>query len=66
MLDRNETSGAPTTLALVGDWIMQHRVSTRDDPALLRMAQVLRDADVTIANLEGVIDDGTAFPGAAI
>ncbi|MBI2858376.1 MAG: CapA family protein [Chloroflexi bacterium] len=49
--------GKEFTLAIAGDIIINRRISIHADEKFLRLIQVIRDADVGFANLEGVIHD---------
>src|SRR5579871_6429568 len=53
-----------TTVALLGNTFMAHRVSRYHDPAFLQVVDRLRETDVVLANLECAVpdpDDPPAF-----
>lgn len=55
--DRYREASGNITLALVGDAIITRRMSVFDEPDFLSMVGVLRDATVSIANLEMLLHD---------
>lgn len=59
-----ERGGSSATFAAVGDVMMTRRVSTFRDDGFGAIVQKLRDADVTIANLETLIHDFEGYPSA--
>ncbi|MDQ1424697.1 MAG: hypothetical protein QOD72_2195 [Acidimicrobiaceae bacterium] len=54
---------ADLSMMFVGDSMFQHRVSELSDPALVSLRELMSQADLTMVNLEGTIDDGRAWPG---
>ena len=55
--DRYRDASGDITLALVGDAIITRRMSVFEEPDFLSMVDVLRDATVSIANLEMLFHD---------
>lgn len=55
-------TGRKMVVSLVGDCLIQHRVSRYNEPRFLRLADHLRAADLTIGNLECNITQGEDPP----
>jgi hypothetical protein len=54
----------PFTVVTVGDLIQVHPFSTSDDPDIKDMVDIMRKADVTMANNEDTVVDHDTFRGA--
>jgi poly-gamma-glutamate synthesis protein (capsule biosynthesis protein) len=59
------TSGAGSLdLAATGDSLVTRRLSTLEEPAFVRVLEILRGANAAFTNLETTIHDGKGFPAA--
>jgi poly-gamma-glutamate synthesis protein (capsule biosynthesis protein) len=57
------TSGAPAfTMALTGDSIITRRLSVYEEPAFLKMIDLIRGADAAFTNLEMLFHDYESYP----
>jgi len=59
---RGQSGAASCTLALTGDSIITRRLSVYQEPAFLKMIDVIRSADAAFTNLEMLFHDYETYP----
>jgi len=59
----NQTDGETVTLAAAGDALATRRLRTHDSERFTRLIEHIRDADISVVNLETLLHDFEGYPG---
>ncbi len=60
----NPREGSTATMVLTGDCLITRRLKPYEEENFTRMLKIIRDSDISFANLEGLLTDYEGYPAA--